>query len=300
MHIALASDDNYARHLGVSLYSILENNKDSDITIHVLDSGISNKNNINIKNIVNQFNQKIIFYNLNDYNKVFDNINMTASSIATYSRVFLTSILSKDIEKVMYLDVDSVVCGSLKEVWNLDLEENLIAGVEDLVPIKFKNIIGLGKENTYVNAGFLVINLKQWRREKLESSIVEFIMNNDGKSTHYDQGAINAICKDRVKVLHPMYNVLTPFYIIKYKKLFKIYNLDKYYSEEEIKEATENPVFIHYVPAFVSRPWVKGCKHPESSRYLNYLNKTVWKNDGLEEDNRSIKIKFASYICRYL
>ena len=40
MHIVYASDGNYAPILGISLTSLLENNRDAQLQVHILDSGI--------------------------------------------------------------------------------------------------------------------------------------------------------------------------------------------------------------------------------------------------------------------
>ena len=41
MHIVYSSDDNYAQHLGASIYSLLMHNSDAKIVIYVIDNGIS-------------------------------------------------------------------------------------------------------------------------------------------------------------------------------------------------------------------------------------------------------------------
>ena len=38
-HIVLATDNNYVQHLGVTLMSLLENNKDDSFVIHIFSNG---------------------------------------------------------------------------------------------------------------------------------------------------------------------------------------------------------------------------------------------------------------------
>ena len=45
MNIVYSADDNYARHAGISIMSLLDNNKISDIiNIYIIDNGISEEN----------------------------------------------------------------------------------------------------------------------------------------------------------------------------------------------------------------------------------------------------------------
>lgn len=301
MHIVLSSDDNYVQHLGVNIQSILLNNKEiNNITIHILDSGISYKNKKHILEMVRNSEHSIKFYDCTNMKKFMGNINIDVRSMAMYSRVFIPNILDDNIEKIIYMDIDSVVEGSLQEVWDIDLDNDLIAGVVDTIPNTYKEIIGLEKDDIYINSGFLLVNIKQWRIENIIDKLLTFIKENDGNATHYDQGAINYVCKGRVKKLHPKYNVMTTFYTIKYKNILKLYDLDNYYSKKEIDEAIKTPVFIHYVPGFITRPWIKRCKHPKANLYMKYLEKTPWIENGLQDDNRSIKVKLMCLLYNLL
>lgn len=296
MHIAMASDNNYVRHLGVTIYSALENNQQEDsVTIHILDSGIKRKNKICLEEIVNKFDRKIYFYNLKEYEQKLAKGALSANSLSTYSRIFLAQLLDRNIDKVIYMDVGAVIVDSLKDLWGEEIDNYLVAGVIDIVLTLFKLNIGLNKEDKYINAGFLLINLKLWREKNIEEKLLDFIKSNNGKITHYDQGAINAVCKDKIRYLHPKYNITTMFFMMNYERILKLYEVSDYYSRSLVEEAKKNPVFIHYVEAGTTRPWIKGCKHPMANKYINYLRKTPWKNEKLEADNRSLKKKIIEF-----
>ena len=74
------------------------------------------------------------------------------------------------------------------------------------------------------------------------------------------------------------------------------YGITNYYSQNDINEAKKNPVFVHFTPSFSKRPWVVGCKHPLKGIYKEYLLKTPFKNNGLQKDDRSFKIRFLEKI----
>ena len=43
------------------------------------------------------------------------------------------------------------------------------------------------------NSGVMLIDLDKWRRENIESKLLEFIRKKNGKIQQGDQGALNAI-----------------------------------------------------------------------------------------------------------
>ena len=55
MHIVYSSDDNYAQHMGASVYSLLSHNAGSAIVIYVIDNGISSDSKGKLQQIINQF-----------------------------------------------------------------------------------------------------------------------------------------------------------------------------------------------------------------------------------------------------
>lgn len=281
MHIAVSSDNNYSSHLLTLVCSILENNcRCEEIFIHILDNGIDLNKKKKIEDLIHNNNRKCMFYDCSQQ-----------TLPATYSRLMLPSLLNTEIKKIIYLDVDGVVVGSLLDLWNIEMEDYLVAGVKDLVPNKFKKTIGLTDKDPYINAGAIVVNLELWRKEEIDRKVYEFILKNDGNSTHYDQGVINAITKGRKKILPLKYNVVTPLFLMKLKKILEVYKVNDYYVIDEVNNAIKNPIFIHYVDGQTVRPWIKGCRHPKKDEYNKYYKKAFGDNPILKKDKRSLKIK---------
>ena len=55
MHIVYSSDDNYAQHMGASIYSLLSHNAESEIVIYVIDNGISSDSKEKLQQIIKHF-----------------------------------------------------------------------------------------------------------------------------------------------------------------------------------------------------------------------------------------------------
>jgi len=290
LQVAYSSDDNYAQHVGVSMLSLFENNKEfDDIVIYILENNISVDNKSKLSIIAKSYGRKITF---TEISSLLDKISLNIGNsiaVSSYARLFLSSVVPSEVEKILYIDCDSVITNSLAELWKTDLSACYIAGVADTVSQYSENFteIGLQEVDMYINAGMILIDLNKWRINNAEQKFIDFIAQRNGKVRHHDQGTINGVLHNYCKIIHPQYNVMSVFFTMTKDQIIKYYNMNGYYySEEELREAIRMPVIIHYTPGFVGRPWVKDCKHPLKNMYIKYLQMTPWKDVPLQKDNR--------------
>jgi len=162
MNILYASDDNYAEIASISIVSLLENNKDAgNITFFMLDNGLSSQNKNKLLNLVEKYSGNIIFVDIPDIEKLVGiKLDPGFWAISIFARLFAASLLPEDIEKIIYLDCDTLIRSSLLPLWNENLSGNLIGGCEDGIPVLHKKSIFLKKTDIYVNSGVLLIDLK--------------------------------------------------------------------------------------------------------------------------------------------
>ncbi|SHH68281.1 glycosyltransferase family 8 protein [Clostridium grantii] len=301
LNVAYSTDNNYVQHVGVSLISLFENNKEFDeITVYIIENNISEISKVNIKLISEKYNRQIKFI---DFNKFKGNLKLdikNSISLSSYARLFLGRIISTNVERVIYMDCDSVINKSLMDLWTMNIYQYYIAGVLDTVSNETKVKVGMDLKSPYVNAGMLLINLKKWREDNIEEKFIEFIDTYNGKVFHHDQGTINGVLNKKILILHPKYNAMTTFFTMNRTDIITYYGLSDYYDEVHLKEAIEEPIFVHYTPAFTTRPWIKGCKHPLRGLYEKYLDMTPWKNIKLRSDSRKAVEKFVASLYNNL
>lgn len=296
MNIIFATDDNYAPFLGVAIYSLLKSNQEDTentytdkISIYILDMDISDVNKEKLKKTIEIYNCEIIYINTTKIQKYLEEkITNPVRSLATYYRLFLPSLLPLNVEKVIYLDCDSIIMSSLKELWDTEISNYDIAGVLDIISPKVKLKVGLSIDESYFNAGMLLINLKKWRNENKEEEMINFILAHNGNVCYHDQGTINGVCKDK-KIIHPKFNVMTPFFVMSVNQLKRYHNIHSYYTQKELDEATKNPVFCHLTPYLTDRPWVKGNFHPLKNLYLKFQKETLWANVQRKNNGKQLK-----------
>lgn len=301
LQIVFASDDTYAQHLGVAILSLFESNK-SFITINVfiLDNQITKSNKDNLYEILkNYVGRNIFFIEINSKLEFLKRKYRIphSISISSYSRLFLTELLETHIDKVIYVDSDGLFLQSLHDLWSTDLNNNSIAGVKDIVDVQFKIKIGLEKTGNYINAGFLLINLKKWRDENTFAKFIKVIVQHGGSVPHHDQGILNSVFRDKILVLSPKYNVLSTFYEFSdVAKMQNYFSLDHYYTQKEFDDAKQNPVFLHFTPSYSKRPWFLHSRHPKKDSYLALLKNTNWRDYTLQKDNRKITLLMLDFI----
>ena len=105
INICLSCDNNYAKHAGVVIASILKNAAEADIlAFYILDGGISDKNKTELESLKSLRKCEIVFISI-DNDLFIDYLNVKTHaylSIAAYYRLKLGSLLPY-IDKIIYL-----------------------------------------------------------------------------------------------------------------------------------------------------------------------------------------------------
>ena len=116
INIALASDNNYAQHVAVVAASILCNTK-SNVHFHVLSDGISQLKIQLIRQTIDNLGGQLSVYDLSSY-QCFDNLFTSRHiSNASYFRLDIANILPREVDKVIYMDVNLLVMQDIAELW---------------------------------------------------------------------------------------------------------------------------------------------------------------------------------------
>lgn len=295
MNIVVASDENYAPHLATLVYSICINNPNVKILFHILDGGIKNITLNKIIDIKNKFkNIQFKRYYISDemIKARLGSDLKNDRSLTAYARIFIPEILDESIDYALYLDVDAIVLNELKSLFELKgFEDYAIAGVKDINPSKRRRSIGLDEQILYINSGMIVWNMRYCRENNIVEQFIDFLKTNDGDVDAMDQGTINGTLQGHIYLLHPKWNVMTPFYQLNAKELALMGGWEVYYSQKEVDEALASPCFIHFTPNFTTRPWVENCRHPLKDEYQKYRNMTEFKITSLDKDLRTKKMK---------
>lgn len=302
MVVVYNADDRFAEVFGTSVLSLFENNKDADeITVYLIGDNICNANQEKIQQIAKMYGRTITILPMPDLNKLagVDVMIPNYNRMATCGRLFIASLLPQTIDKVLYVDSDTVFVDSIKDLWETDISQYPLGMMDGAQNATFRTQLDLPAEGIYYNSGLILINLKLWRERSAEQQFLEFIRSQGGYVPFPDEGVLNAVFDGEVLDLPLRYNAYTLIYAFPYKESCYVRGVKSYYTPEEVREAREHPAMLHFTNNFYMplRPWVKGCTHPYAQKYLEYRLMTPWKDKPLWEDPRSAIRKAYTQVC---
>ena len=244
-----------------SLYSS-NRNRNHNIVIHILDGGISLKNRLKLSIFLKRIKFKFNYYKI-DYGKIENAPISNHISLASYNRIFLSTVISNKIDKILYLDCDLVVLKDIQSFFEFNLDDYYLGAVREIVNDEAKQRLELGEEYHYFNAGVQIINLKKWRLDKFEDILINFILNKTEKIVYHDQDTMNYCARGKWLELSYHHNATHFFYFPdKYSSSY----LD--ISDSMYEDVKKNPIVVHYTSQ--SKPWQLDCLHPRKNLYFQY------------------------------
>jgi len=284
LNVLYACDDNYAPYAGVSICSLLENNKEIDeITIYVVSENISNNNITLLHKQVEKYGNKreLKIVDGQQFSKqleLYDKIRYRGS-FATYYRIFVEMIIDNDVERLLYLDCDTLIVGDLRSLLLLNFNNKTIAVV--LIPTGEKNVITELNNKPYFNAGVILYNILSWKKNNYTAKLIDSLKNERVNYSDVDQAWLNKMLTNDFIVLPLKYNMGPHGLVYNYKTLFKCYPSKFFYTTDEFEDARKNPVILHTLRFLGQFPWHKNSLHPSKKTFDEYLKKSEW--NGLEK-----------------
>lgn len=270
--IVFSTDNNYAQHLGVALQSLLHNNRSLSFHVYILTTDIHDSHIQNWKEIASPYDCELTTIDINE--KTFENLQMGRWGKAMYYRLLIPELIKES--KVLYLDVDIVVNGPIHEIFETNISSSYLAAVEAILSDteSRKRYLNMTPKAKYFNSGVMLLNLNKWRQDKIDRKLEKFLASYTQLKSP-DQDALNAVINGQWIPLHFKYN----YY---YRRNFKEESLfSSTFDKKELKEASANPVIIHYVGS--KKPWHYRDIHPLKHLYWKYLEMTPYRNYHTED-----------------
>lgn len=279
-HIAFCVDDIYAQYISVTIKSIAENfhiKGREGICIHIITDFISEKKLHRLNKIIKEYELLTLYIHKVDGSSLFE-LRTNGWGVYTWYRILLPNILSLGIDRVLYLDADTLVTADLSELFDMDMTNKSIAAVveDNTFGQKHYNRLGYESSKHYICAGVLLMNLDYWREHHLTEKMIEWAKKNEYRIRLLDQDTINYICQD-TKILLPLRFGIVQFFFM----------VDQFYESPylcQLEECIRNPGIIHYA---YCAPWYKDSArhimHKEWIKYnrmLRYPVRQIYKAKG--------------------
>ena len=260
LHVAFGIDKNYARCMGVLMFSLLETNPDLPLVFHVFSESIDPVDLQKISSLTDNPRVSIIIYILNP-----SALSMLPSaghySTAVYNRIVMPVVLSETTSRVLYLDSDIVCLGSIGDLTAWDMQGKAVAAVMDVERVAQEKINELSLQHQfYFNSGVMWIDTVSWTQAGLSDQIIQVLAANDQGFSLVDQDALNVVLDGNVSVLPPLWN--------------QIYDLG-----QMTHEPLPGSIFLHYTGGV--KPWRLSGRHRLSALYRNLEARSPWADSPL-------------------
>ncbi len=111
-------------------------------------------------------------------------------------------------ERLLYLDVDLIVLGDLRPLFEMSLDGHPCAACADPLVGRSPRTLtpGLPPGAAYFNAGVMLIDVASWMRNRISERSLQFLQQNPDQCRFADQDALNATLAGDFALLDERYN----------------------------------------------------------------------------------------------
>jgi len=267
IHVACAAQGPYVPHSAAMMHSVLTHA--GAARIHYLHSpGLPVATAARLRHMVEARGGTIAFHRI-DREAVAGFPSRHRFTPAMWYRLFLPELLPK-VERVLYLDCDTVVTDHLDQLWSTDLGEHWLAAVTNVFepwsghrPAE----LGLPGPEAYFNSGVLLLNLEAIRRDGRGEAVRE-LARSRGDLLWPDQDALNLVLGERRLPLHPRWNCMNS--VLAFPSALDVFGA------EAVEEARRRPGIRHFEGPDANKPWHLLCDAPGRSAYFAHRRATPW------------------------
>ena len=283
-NVLYCSDNNYAPYLGVSIQSLLENNKSAEsIVFYVVSDNISDDNIERLKRQIAKHgdSRRLVLIDGRQWVDRLVSLNILPyrGGQTTNLRLFFMEYIEKDVERLLYLDCDTVINDDIGELFSMPMENSPAAvALDSLSGKEYKAIIGFSPDDKYFNAGMVLFNIENWVKNDCQKKLTELMNDPKYNLPNNDQDFLNLLLKKDKMIISPRYNFQTTHKVYSNRSYYASYSKEGYYSEKEIDEARSSPAILHAYRFLGQFPWHKNTPHPWRDIFWQYVARSEWSD----------------------
>ena len=207
------TSDKYYFFLFRSMKSLFEMHPDQKLKVYLIYSDLAKKDIKELKTLAQKFKQELIFisFPLQKYEEKLNSL-MGCSSLlginahfSTMYRLFIGELLPRKLNKVLFLDCDTIIKGNLKNFYNTPFEGKSL--IVTKLPCKGP-LTDPGVRTTirdYFNMSVAIFNLKKTRKILLKESLK---VSKAYRGLFMDQDILNIIFSSDKKIVATKYNYI--------------------------------------------------------------------------------------------
>lgn len=274
INILCSTDDNYVPQTGIMLTSLFENNPGESFHVYILTRGIQEDAINKLKRVGQEHHSEIDIITVS--------LSMFADcpirpgdhvTLETYFRLLAPRLLPEHIFRILYLDVDIIINGPVRKLWEWDIDNYAIGAIvdESFCNQEIYSRLQLDTKNPYFNAGVLLLNLDYWRENEVSARCMQCIQDNPDILLFHDQDTLNRVLANERVLLPITYNFQTGYML---SWIYPDYPED--FQALVQKTAKERPIIIHFSGPM--KPWFVGNDHPYRYYFRHYRSISFWQD----------------------
>jgi lipopolysaccharide biosynthesis glycosyltransferase len=274
-HIACAADGGYIPHSAAMLHSVLSHRGGLNVQIHYLHAAdLPSRTAGLLTEMVESQGARISFLEVAP-ERVADLPEWEYVSSSAWFRIYLPELLP-EVERILYLDVDTIVVDSLEVLLATDLDDHYVGAVTnvpELDQIHQPSALGLGDWGAYFNSGVLLMNLSLMREDDCSTAMREYTLEH-ASDVRGDQDPLNAVLGNKRVNLHPRWNCMNSVLYFPWAR--------EVFGVEELEEARRRPAIRHFEGPSDNKPWHYLCRWSMRELYFFHRQQTPWPTLELE------------------
>jgi lipopolysaccharide biosynthesis glycosyltransferase len=285
LHIAIVTDGAYAPWCATTMASAAEATADRPASFHIIHTPDLDTDHRDRLVVVAESRGADVAFHLLDEERLatLPSKGADLGGRVSWARIALADALP-GLERVVYLDADTLVTASLAPLGVLDLQGAPVAAVRNVTEPEMQPRLyelGVAPED-YFNAGVLVVDLQQWRAEDAGRGLVELVRRHRDL-VWFDQDALNSLFAGRWLPLSPRWNAMNSLWTWPDLAV-------EAFGEHDVSEATTNPAVLHFEGPGLAKPWHFLCEHPWREHYRAVLARTPWAGTPLSDQTLATRL----------
>lgn len=268
-HVACAVAGAYDAHSAVMLRSLATSAGGAALHVHYLHGGdLAPRSRRRISAMLEGLGCAVTFHAIAP-EETRDLPVVGEFTAAMWYRILLPELLP-GVDRILYLDVDTLVLEPVTPLWELDLDGSYLAAVDNVLLTHHRHrpaAIGLDPTTAYFNSGVLLMNLALMRQDGCTARLRERAIRDAAKLEWPDQDVLNLVLGERRVALHPRWNCMNSLWAREAVDVF---------APVELEEARARPALRHFEGPGANKPWHAACRVPHADVYFEHRRRSPW------------------------
>lgn len=258
MIVACATDRRFAHAAGAMLASLFANGEIDSWRVVVFGYRLRASDKRKLRQSCGGQGERLEFIDVDPRSPTLRSMPMSvfADSPILFVRLMMPTMLGARGERLLYLDVDMLVVGSLQPLCDIDLGGHVLAAVEE--PSRGEvatRDLPFPDDAPYFNSGLLLIDLDRWREADVGVRAFEFALKHPREVTLPDQDALNCVLVGRWQALERKWNII--------------------HWQGNFWPDPADRAIVHFAGKL--KPWMREYGHSSQELFRRYQDMTPWR-----------------------